>query len=52
MFEERTGKQVESIVTLIAVSDGTSQLFIDEPSERWLDQLMSLRNEYRDLYGN
>ena len=52
MFEERTGKQVEAIVTLIAVSDGTSQLFIDEPSERWLDQLMSLRNEYRDLYGN
>ena len=51
MFEERTGERVESIVTLIAVSDGTSQLFIDEPSDRWVDQLVTLRNEYREQYG-
>ena len=51
MFEERTGERVESIVTLIAVSDGTSQLFIDETSDRWVDQLVTLRNEYREQYG-
>jgi len=51
MFEERTGKEVEQIVTLIAVSDGTSQLFVDTPKQKWVDKLVSLRSEYRDLYG-
>ena len=32
MFEELTGKEVHSLITMIAVSDGSSQLFIEEPS--------------------
>ena len=51
MFEELTGKEVQSIVTLIAVSDGTSQLFIEEPSSRYVDQLHDLRSQYRNEYG-
>jgi len=51
MFEERTGKDIEQIVTLIAVSDGTSQLFVDTPNQKWIDRLVSLRQEYKELYG-
>ena len=47
MFEELTGKTIESIVTLIAVSDGTSQLFVEQPSDDYVDQLLELRSQYR-----
>ena len=51
MFEELTGKTIESIVTLIAVSDGTSQLFVEQPSDDYVDQLLELRSQYRSEYG-
>ena len=51
MFEELTGKEVQSIVTLIAVSDGSSQLFVEQPSDRYVDQLQELRSQYRTEYG-
>ena len=51
MFEELTGKEVHSLITMIAVSDGSSQLFIEEPSDGYVDQLQELRNQYRTEYG-
>ena len=51
MFEELTGKTIETIVTLIAVSDGTSQLFVEQPSDDYVDQLLELRSQYRNEYG-
>ena len=51
MFEELTGKEVHSLITMIAVSDGTSQLFIEEPSSGYVDQLQELRSQYRTEYG-
>ena len=51
MFEELTGKTIETIVTLIAVSDGTSQLFVEQPSDDYVDQLLELRSQYRSEYG-
>ena len=51
MFEELTGQRIESIVTLIAVSNGTSQLFIEEPSEKYVEKLHELRSQYKTEYG-
>ena len=51
MFEELTGQRIESIVTLIAVSNGTSQLFIEEPSEKYVEKLQELRGQYKTEYG-
>ena len=51
MFEELTGKEVHSLITMIAVSDGSSQLFIEEPSSGYVDQLQELRSQYRTEYG-
>ena len=50
-YYELTGKTIESIVTLIAVSDGTSQLFVEQPSDDYVDQLLELRSQYRSEYG-
>ena len=51
MFEELTGQRVESIITMIAVSNGTSQLFIEEPSEKYVEKLQELRGQYKTEYG-
>ena len=51
MFEELTGETVHAIITMIAVSDGSSQLFIEQPSDRYVDQLQELRSQYRTEYG-
>lgn len=51
MFEELTGKEVEAIVTLIAVSNGTSQLFVEQPTIEFVDKLQELRSEYKTTYG-
>ena len=51
MFEELTGQRVESIITMIAVSNGTSQLFIEEPSEKYVEKLQELRSQYKTEYG-
>ena len=51
MFEELTGKEVETIVTLIAVSNGTSQLFVEQPTIEFVDKLQELRSEYKTTYG-
>ena len=51
MFEDLTGKKVENIITLIAVSDGTSQLFIEKPSKVYHTKLLELRDSYKGMYG-
>tara|TARA_Y100001937_G_C7067400_1_gene306703 strand:+ start:423 stop:1097 length:675 start_codon:yes stop_codon:yes gene_type:complete len=51
MFEELTGEKVHSIITMIAVSDGSSQMFHEKPSEKYVEKLGQLRNQYRDEYG-
>ena len=51
MFEELTGKEVEAIITLIAVSNGTSQLFAEQPTIEFVDKLQELRSEYKTTYG-
>lgn len=51
MFEELTGKKVHSLITMIAVSDGSSQLFIEQPNSDYVDQLQELRSQYRTEYG-
>ena len=51
MFEELTGKEVHSLITMIAVSDGSSQLFIEEPSVKYIEKLEQLRGQYRTEYG-
>ena len=51
MFEELTGETIHTIITMIAVSDGSSQLFIEQPSDRYVDQLQELRSQYRTEYG-
>ena len=51
LFEDLTGKKVENIITLIAVSNGTSQLFIEKPSEVYHTKLLELRDSYKGMYG-
>ena len=51
MFEELTGETIHAIITMIAVSDGSSQLFIEQPSDKYVDQLQELRSQYRTEYG-
>ena len=51
MFEELTGTEVHSIITMIAVSNGTSQIFFEEPSEKYTEKLFELRDQYRNEYG-
>ena len=51
MFEELTGKTIHAIITMIAVSNGSSQLFIEQPSDKYVDQLQELRSQYRTEYG-
>ena len=51
MFEELTGKKVHSLITMIAVSDGSSQLFVEQPNSDYVDQLQELRSQYRTEYG-
>ena len=51
MFEELTGKKVHSIITMIAVNNGSSQLFIEEPSVKYIEKLEQLRGQYKTEYG-
>ena len=51
MFEELTGESIHTIITMIAVGNGSSQLFIEQPSDRYVDQLQELRSQYRTEYG-
>ena len=51
MFEELTGEIIHTIITMIAVGNGSSQLFIEQPSDRYVDQLQELRSQYRTEYG-
>ena len=37
MFEELTGETIHTIITMIAVGNGSSQLFIEQPSDRYVD---------------
>ena len=51
MFEEMYGVPIERIVTIVSVEEtGKSQLFVEEPSS-YYDQLVELREQYREEYG-
>ena len=51
MFEEMYGVPIERIVTIVSVEEtGQSQLFVEEPN-KWYDQLVELRQQYREEYG-
>jgi len=51
MFEERYGVNVERIVTIVSVEETqTAQLFVENPNN-WIDQLLSLRAQYKTEYG-
>ena len=51
MFEEMYGVPIERIVTIVAVEEtGQSQLFVEEP-DKWIDQFIELRQQYREEYG-
>ena len=51
MFEELTGKKIHSLITMIAVSTGESQLFVEKPSENYYTKLLELRDSYKMEYG-
>ncbi len=51
MFEERYNVPVERIVTIVSVEEtGQAQLFVENPNN-WIDQLLSLRSQYKTEYG-
>lgn len=51
MFEERYNVPVERIVTLVSVEEtGQAQLFVENP-DNWIDQLLSLRSQYKTEFG-
>ena len=51
MFEEMYGVPIERIVTIVSVEEtGVSQLFVEEPSS-YYEQLVELRQQYREEYG-
>ena len=51
MFEERHGVPIERIVTLVSVENtGEAQLFVENPNN-WIDQLLSLRSQYKSEHG-
>ena len=51
MFEELTGKKIHSLITMIAVNTGESQLFVEKPSEDYHTKLLELRDSYKMEYG-
>ena len=51
MFEERHGVEIDRIVTIVSVENtGESQLFVENPNN-WIDQLLSLRSQYKTEFG-
>ena len=49
-WEERTGKPITQLVTLMAVEDETPLVFV-EHRDNWVKQFMSLRKSYKTAYG-
>jgi genome maintenance exonuclease 1 len=51
MVEELTGKPIEDIVALVGIEGmNTFQIFISHPGEH-VDDLMQLREQYKNIYG-
>ena len=51
MFEERYEVPIERIVTIVSVEQtGQAQLFVENPNN-WIDQLLSLRSQYKTEHG-
>jgi len=51
MFEERYQVPIERIVTIVSVEEtGQAQLFVENPNN-WIDQLLSLRSQYKTEFG-
>lgn len=49
-WEERTGKPITQLVTLMAVEDDEPLVFV-EHRDTWVKQFMSLRKSYTQAYG-
>jgi genome maintenance exonuclease 1 len=50
MFEERTGKKVSQLVTVIAVDNEDPQVFIEHRDE-WIWKFIDARSEFERRYG-
>ena len=50
MVEELTNEPIEEITAIVAMEDGNFQLFSADPGD-YVEQLYSLRQQYRNLYG-
>jgi len=51
MVEELTGKPIEDLIAIVGVEGmNTFQIFISKPSDH-IEDLMQLREQYRNLYG-
>jgi len=50
MVEELTGEAIDELCAIVAIEDGNYQLFVSEP-HRHVEELVSLRNRYKNLYG-
>ncbi len=51
MFEERYQVPIDRIVTIVSVEEtGQAQLFVENPNN-WVDQLLSLRSQYKTEFG-
>ena len=51
MFEERYQVPIDRIVTIVSVEQtGQAQLFVENPNN-WIDQLLSLRSQYKTEFG-
>ena len=50
MVEELTNQSIDHIIAIVAVEGHPSQIFIDKP-EHYVDDVFSLRERYRVLYG-
>jgi hypothetical protein len=48
MYEERTGRPITQLVTIIAVDEGEPQVFI-EHRDTWVKQLLSARDYYESI---
>ena len=51
MVEELTGKPIEDIIAIVGVEGmNTFQIFMSNPNDH-VDDLMQLREQYKNLYG-
>jgi len=50
MFEERTGKGIQQLVTIVATEEGDGQVFV-EHRDKWIGKFMDARETYDNIRG-